>query len=304
MSIRSCLLCVLSLVCSASAQAEGVITFDDLTLSPNSYWNGPDPDGIQEPDPFGGSLPVTVGTFESGGARFSNRSNPNYSFDGVTNWGGFAYANIQDTTTKQYANQFASFAGSGAGPGADNFAVAFGYSNDLDPSDPGQLLDLPWLELPDGALPLSMLVTNTTLTALTMLEGDAFGFSGPFGGPNGTDPDWFKLTIYGTDTSGQAIGGPVEFFLADYRGDDDYVIQDWTEVDLSSLAGARRLHFNLSSSDSDPIFGMNTPGFFAVDDIRFATATVIPEPSSLVMLGLGIGAAIAIGKRRRLRSRC
>lgn len=299
MTIRPTAPLLLALALCPPAWAEGVANFDDLTLAPGSYWNGPDPDGTQEPDPFGGDQPVTVGTFQSGGARFSNRYNPNYAFDGVTNWGGFAYSNVQDTTTKRYANQFAAFAGTGAGPGADNYAVAFGYDGDLDPTDPGQLLDLPWVELPDGAAPLSMLVTNTTLTALTILEGDDFGFTGPFGGPSGTDPDWFKLTVYGTDATGAALASSVEFYLADYRGDDDYVIRDWTEVDLSTLAGATRLHFNLTSSDTDPIFGMNTPGFFALDDLRFSGATAIPEPSTLAMLGLGLAGASAIAVRRR-----
>lgn len=300
MSTRLSMIGLITLSFVASARADSLIDFDDLSLAPNSYWNGPDPSGVQEPDPFGAPLPVTVGTFQSGGAQFVNSYNPNYSFDGVTNWGGFAYSNVQNTTAKTYSNQFAALAGSGAGPGADNYAIGFGYADGLDPTDPSQLLELPWFELPDGASAVSMLVTNTTLTGLTMLEGDDFGFSGPFGGLSGNDPDWFKLTVYGTDALGLVLATSVEFYLADYRGAVDYVVQDWSLVDLKPLAGAKKLYFNLSSSDVDSVFGyMNTPAYFALDDIRFASA--VPEPASLATLGTGLGLVLVLARRRNRR---
>jgi hypothetical protein len=95
----------------------------------------------------------------------------------------------------------------------------------------------------------SLQVANTTYAALSMLQGDAF--SKKFGGPDGTDADWFLLTIEGFDASGNSVG-TVEFFLADYRAADpaqDYIVEAWAEVDVSGLVGATQLSFALSSSD-------------------------------------------------------
>ena len=87
-------------------------------------------------------------------------------------------------------------------------------------------------------------MTNTTLTALTLLHGDAFNFTKPFGGSTGNDPDFFKLTAYGVDASGALLPASLDFFLADYRSSNnamDYVLKTWSTFDLSALAGARRI---------------------------------------------------------------
>src|SRR5690606_18804829 len=41
----------------------------------------------------------------------------------------------------------------------------------------------------------------------------------------------------------------------------------WAQVDLSDVAAAERLEFSVTSSDVGA-FGINTPAYFAVDDIR------------------------------------
>lgn len=281
-------------VTTHNAVAE-VVTFDDLTLAPESYWNGPDPNGTETPDPWGGSLPVKVGSFQSGSVSFANRYNLNYD-----SWDGFAYSNTADTTTPGHLNQFSACTGTGYGTGSDNYGIAYGYLDVLDPSDVGQLLDLPSIELPDNASIQNAYLTNTTYAKLSMLQGDSF--AKPFGGTSGDDPDWLKLTIYGTDASDTPLQDTVEFYLADYRSSDnslDYIVDEWTLVDFSPLAGANRLYFNLTSTDVGE-WGMNTPAYFAIDNLSF---TVVPEPSTLAMLligGLGIG---VIGRRRRYRFR-
>ena len=57
--------------------------------------------------------------------------------------------------------------------------------------------------------------------------------------------------------------------MADYRFSDnaqDYIIDEWTYIDLSQLGDADSLVFSLSSSDNGQ-FGMNTPAYFCVDNI-------------------------------------
>ena len=82
---------------------------------------------------------------------------------------------------------------------------------------------------------LSAQVTNTTYAWDSMLNGD--GFAKQFGGASGDDPDFLQLVITGYDALGVATGS-VDFLLADYRFADnaqDYILTDWTPVDLSSL---------------------------------------------------------------------
>lgn len=269
---------LLLLAASTSARA-ATANFDDLGLSPNTHWNGPTATGVDLPDPFGGPLPVRVGTFNTGGIEFVNRYNHNYG-----SWSGFAYSNRNDTTTAGFGNQFSAITGSGFGSGADNYGIGFGFDDVLDPNNVAQLSELPYFELPAGATIQGARITNMTFAYLSMLNGD--GFSKKFGGTLGSDPDWFKLSIYGTDESLLPLGAVVEFYLADFRfanHADDYIVNTWAFVDLSSLAGASRLYFNLSSSDVGT-FGMNTPGTFAIDNVLF---TPVPEPSSIVMAGFG-----------------
>jgi hypothetical protein len=297
--IRSLTLAGLMALAGRTAVADTVVDFDDLVLAPESSWSGPDPDGQVVSGPYGDEV---VGRFTSRGVSFDNRYDTTFG-----SWSGFAYSNRTDNTTAGFTNPLSAFTGTGHGPGADNYGVAFG-SDDLlptvfdpepfDPTDASMLQALPSFTLPAGTAVAGMYVTNTTYAALTMLLGD--DFSKKFGGPSGHDPDWFKLTAYGTDASGRPLRAAVELYLADFRFDDDasdYVVSDWRYLDLSPLAGAREIHFNLSSSDVG-LYGMNTPAFFAVDDIRLRSA---PEPSGLALIGLG-GVGLFVAWRRRRTS--
>jgi hypothetical protein len=271
-------------------RADSIATFENLPLEPESSWNGPDPNGQIVPGTYGD---VNVGSFTSGGAVFTNRYDLTYG-----SWSGFAYSNTTDTTTPGWTNQFSAYTGSGYN--SANYGVAFGY-RDLDRFDPtnvSQLKGLPSIAVPTGEGIAGMFVTNTTYAALSMLYGDGFGKK--FGGETGDDEDWFKLTAYGIDASGNAMGTSVDFYLADYRFEDnskDYIVSDWQYWDLSALSGAASLHFNLSSSDVGQ-YGMNTPAYFALDDVRFTTSA-IPEPSSFVLMGIGGISLAFLGPRAR-----
>lgn len=268
----------LSIVAAPALGAGGeVVGFEDLSLALESAWNGPDPDGVIVD---GLHEPEVLGAFRAGGVEFVNRQSVDPTSD---SWNGFAYSNVTDTSNPGLANQFSAAPGGGLGQGgaADPgglYGVGFGY---LDPfahnaqpfafdlSDPEQLWLLPSLTLPFGRTVQNVAVTNTAWTADVLLNGDANNFAKRFGGPTGSDPDWLKLTAHGVGTDGAPLAATAEFYLADYRfasSADDYVVTDWVEWDLSSLADARSLHFNLASSDTGQ-FGMNTPGYFAIDDL-------------------------------------
>lgn len=209
------------------------------------------------------------GGFESGALQFPTAYDPTYG-----SWSGWAASNVTDVVTAGYTNQFSAYAnldGDQPGGGAEEsptFAVAGGYG-----SSP---LSISLPEGFDGASFASIDVTNTTYAALSMLQGD--DFAKQFGGETGDDPDFFMLTIDGVDDSGATIDS-IEFYLADYRFEDnslDYVIDDWTSIDLSSLTGAKSLQFALSSSDVGN-FGMNTPAYFAIDNLVIDRSIAAPE---------------------------
>ena len=69
--------------------------------------------------------------------------------------------------------------------------------------------------------------------------------------------------------NGQLGTDSLEIFLADFRFQEDsldYILDRWTEFDLSSLGPVDSLQISLSSSDNGG-FGMNTPAYFCIDDI-------------------------------------
>ncbi len=238
---------VSSLVGFVEVASAGVVDFEDLPLSPESFYNGAD----------------EAGGFTSGGAIFNN------TFTDFGGWWGWSYSNVTDNTTPGSANQYSAIPGIGAG-GTPNYAVAFAR-------DPGDAT----IHLPASQFADSMLITNTTYAYLDMRDGSQF--SNVFGGQSGDDPDFFLLTITGLDSLDAPIG-TVDFYLADFRFADnnlDYLIDSWTEVDLAGLNGAATLSFGLTSSDVGA-FGMNTPAYFAIDNLH-----VVPEPVTLALLAFG-----------------
>jgi hypothetical protein len=288
-----------ALTLSARADAQVVVAdFEDL----------PAPSGPLPAD--GGTFPVQAsGPITSYGISF-NFNNPFPPF-----WDGFGYTQSTNTTTATYEDPSAYHLPGGGGAasantaaGAGNYGLAFGTSDVTQP-----VSQRPYLDLPSGANIVNALITNSTYGALSMLNGD--GFAKQFGGPSGNDPDFLLLTIHGADTAGNLNGSSVDFYLADYRfgntgpGDMDYVVDEWTEVDLSSLAGSQRLYFSFTSTDIFDLLDtngnviaqyFNTPTYFAIDNITYEFAAV-PEPGTFALGFLGL--AGLVGWRIRARRR-
>lgn len=261
------------LLCGPCGAAE-VIDFADLALPAESFWHGPDPNGVDVDGQYG---PERVGQFTSRGASFGNIYDLRFN-----SWRGFAYSNQTAASTTGEANQFRAVAGATDGS-AGVYAMAFGYldlapnnqqSFGFDPLDADHLAQLPTITLPADRKLQSALVTNSAYTVDEMQTGNEFAKR--FGGASGGDPDWLKLTAYGMDDAGAPLGVAVDFYLADFRAAGsaaDYIVNDWTHWDLAPLAAARSLHFNVSSSDIGS-FGMNTPAYFALDNLTFTSATL------------------------------
>lgn len=150
--------------------------FEDLSLGPESFWNGDD----------------ETGDFVSNGVTFSNHYNAEWY-----SWDGFAYSNITDIVSSGYEAQYNAITGSGA-DGSEIYAVAYvsAYAGTL-----------PTITLETEQTVTGAYFTNNNYAYYSMKNGDDFA-------KKFTADDWFKLTITGFDTQ-EVATGTVEFKLAD-----------------------------------------------------------------------------------------
>ncbi|MEI7683983.1 MAG: DUF4465 domain-containing protein [Planctomycetota bacterium] len=254
----------LALLFAPTHAAAGIVTFDDLPFASGNFENG-------------ANLPV-AGSFSSGGATFNN----SHGFDhGFEYWSGWAYSRVVDNGAAGFGNQYAAYT-----PNGGDKSSAYGIATSYAVGDAS-------ITLAADQAPVSMRVANTTYAALSMRDGD--GFAKKFGGVSGSDPDFFLLTIVGKDANDQTTGY-INFYLADYRFDDKFILSDWATVDLTPLGSqTRKLYFGLSSSDNGK-YGMNTPAYFAADNLEVAA---VPEPSSFALVALGAAAYGLMRKRKQ-----
>jgi len=190
--------------------------------------------------------------FSSGDLFLPNHYNPTYD-----SWSGWAISSMRDTLTPGFLNQYSAIPGAGAG-GSSTYAVSFVFGSSVMHVNGGQIT--------------GMYVTNSTYAYLSMRDGD--GFAKKFGGETGEDPDFFLLTVK-KYLNGTLSTDSVDFYLADYRFEDpgkDYLVKNWSWLDLSALGEADSLVFLLSSSDVGQ-YGMNTPAYFCVDNVVMTPTT-------------------------------
>lgn len=218
--------------------------FENIDLSATGYYNGSD-----------GKT-----SFSSGNFRFHTEYTASWD-----SWSGFAASNKTDNTTSGWANQYSAITGKGVG-GSSNYVVA--YPNPVST-----------IAFKDTTIS-GVYITNSTYAYLSMKNGDAYAKK--FGGDTGDDPDWFLLTIEGFDSANKSTG-KVYFNLADFAysiNTNDYIVKTWKWVNLKSLGRISRLEFSLRSSDNGT-WGMNTPGYFCLDNLNHEILTAVPETKSL-----------------------
>lgn len=102
-----------------------------------------------------------------------------------------------------------------------------------------------------------MYVTNTSYVLHSLVYGDGFNSAAQIG------TTWFKITAIGYN--GSTKTGSVDFMLCDLT---DGIVDDWQKFDLYPLGKVTTIKFTLSASeDQCGGYGMNTPGYFAYDDV-------------------------------------
>ncbi|MEX2595735.1 MAG: DUF4465 domain-containing protein [Salibacteraceae bacterium] len=212
------------------AQTQYTETFDSFNVEPDTFLNGSD------------------------GTTVFNGTHLNFpvGYDTVFDYwaSGVALSTMTDTADGTFTNLYSAFTSS-----PDN--NTYGVAN----LGEGSVEIIGNMILETNYRWESVDVAPTTYLYKSMLYGDAFAKK--FGGPSGDDPDYFFIRFYAGSDS-------LDFYLADFRFEDnteDYIIDDWTTVDLTSLSSSSlNLSFKLFSSDTGA-FGINTPLFFALDNL-------------------------------------
>ena len=242
--------------------AAQTVTFEELTLAPDTFWDGAD---------------LSAAGFESGGLYFPTYYNSEFSY-----WeGGVAYSNVTDSITSGYGNLYASKAGKGAN-NSSNYAVAYGSGYFKSATSNG---------FPTNTL--NLFISNGTYAYNSMRDGD--GFAKKFGGETGNDPDYFYVVFKGYRAGIPSSTDSVVHYLADFRFEDnsqDYIQLDWEEINLNPLATFDSVVYTFASSDVGG-FGINTPLQFCMDHISYESyinsvnspvdageITVYPNPSN------------------------
>lgn len=213
--------------------------FENLNMGTMDYYNGSD----------------KAGGFISGNFRFLNDYNEEWG-----SWTGFAASEKTDATTSGYENQYSAITGTGVGATS---AYAVGYPSPVST-----------VAFKDTIIS-GLYVTNSTYAYLSMKNGDTY--SKKFGGESGDDEDSLVLIIEGFDSENKTTG-KVEFFLADFRysnNTNDYILDTWKWVNLQSLGRISKLEFSLRSTDNSN-WGMNTPGYFCIDNLNHEVLTSSP----------------------------
>ncbi|MEL7123308.1 MAG: DUF4465 domain-containing protein, partial [Bacteroidota bacterium] len=228
---------------------ERVATFDETFIGLDEFIDGRDAEA----------------SFTSGTAFFENAFSPD--FGGF--WqGGWALSSRRDSLNANFTDLGAAKTGTGA-EGTLQYAVGQQRAEITFPAAAmGESLD-------------GMFITNTTYAYNVIRDGNMFTKPGGFGGETGDDPDFFTLSIYNKTNIGAATD-TVLFYLADYRSDnneEDFIIDDWTFVDLSGLGVVDTLVFEMNSSDSG-VNGINTPLFFAID--QFSLGNTVTDVEDVI----------------------
>lgn len=223
------------------------------------------------------------GSFRSGNVEFSNDGHYFTEYAGVMydSWSGTGVSrktSLSQGEFWEHGNDLVITPAS-VGDAPNTWGVIY-YSATLQ-ADTGYLFD-------------SLAITNTAYTSYVIAHDQNYG------GPAFTDGDFFAVTFTNPDTNTS-----IEYALADYRSQDPtmhYVVSDWATVPLGSL-NASKLIVSFTGSRDDPVNGLATPTYAAIDDVSVrSSVSAVPEPSSLALLAASGSIGVWFRWRKSKRS--
>ena len=181
---------------------------------------------------------------------------PNYYSE---EWGihyGFAFSKAHDRTTPGPENQYSVFVNE-----SDNNVFALVWV-----CDPDDWSSKTFLTFSQPVRDISFDVANSTYAALAMKDG--YEMAKQFG-----NDDWFDLLLQFYDKNNNPLfvnsnneAEPQAIPLA--QGTD--IVNGWITVTIEGEAEVSKIEFTLQSSDYNS-FGMITPAYFCIDNIKART---------------------------------
>ena len=239
------LCCLVFTGCESESDIDPVITFEDVNLGENGYWNGSDLSGVQRNyESYGEPVTEYAGSFKSGDLTCNNLYNATYN-----SWSGMACSSHIDMDSIGVGNQYSVYATSGAG-GSEKFAVICPFDSSSCSFDTETEIK-------------SLMINNATYTYWTVKEGkDGSGYARKFDAG-----DYYYMTITGFDAAGQKTNS-INYYLADFRDGKTFICKEWTKIDLKPLGKIKSLSFKLTSTDVSYGY-MNTPGYACIDNIVY-----------------------------------
>ena len=269
---RSLRICgsLLLLVAAGGVARGATVTFEDLSLAPNSYFDG-DPGNL--PNGQSVSNPIV-----SGGVAFSNTFS--VAPDGTyTYWSGFATSNVVNTTDPNFTNQYASYPGGGYQSPTYGIAYADGAS----------------FTLPAPGMVSGFEIANSTYAYLAMANGDPYGFTAPLASAQG------YLIVTATGFLQGNSTGSADFYLADFGTlSSAGILAGWAWFDLTGLGTVDMVSFAFTGSDTG-LYGLNTPAYFAIDNLTYDSVPEIDPASAGSAISFGIGLLALLERRQRRR---
>ncbi|MDB4347202.1 DUF4465 domain-containing protein [Bacteroidia bacterium] len=242
--MKKTLLPLIALICLNVSAQKTTATFEDLLAQKDTFLNGITTAPIPRVFKIDSNLVVFNADFDT-------------SYGGY--WrGGFAVSSMTDTMDASFANLYSSANGKGA-----NNSQVYLVGNDGDKNP--VLETLPTVGSTMASI-LSLYVSNTTYAYRAMKEGNRF--STKFSARN---KDSFVLWIFAENANNDSM----RVDLADFTHSDttkNFILDSWVKVSIPFPA--TRLRFKLVSSDNGS-FVMNTPAFFAIDNIELEYRTSI-----------------------------
>jgi hypothetical protein len=242
------------------AQAQTTSTFEDVILP------GADTGFLETKYPNNGTY-----TFPSGNALFYG----NVSWG--SSWGNFNCSNATDTTETSYAKAAVAIPGSGYNSSA-NYAIAYVPIDFMGP--------VPTATIPVGAKlqgaaaheqVFGAYFSNSVYAYRYMLQGNKYANS----------HFWLRLIVRGYD-NGVKSADSVIFTLADYTNTANAVlVNNWQWVNLTPLGNVDSLTFDMVSNDTAGGFGINTPAYFAMDNLITSDGQC-PAPLNLTASGITV----------------
>jgi hypothetical protein len=257
-AITLCLILPAGLLQAATTTTDFEDHSPGTSSSTGSFYNGAD----------------SAGGFTSRSTFFINSYDPTFG-----DWSGWSYSNVVNATTAGFGNQYASFPGGGSDASGNTVAGGiYGVAYSPDPNDA-------FINLPAGKTAQSVYLTNTTYAGLSMTSGDQFAKKF---GPG----DFFDVNLTGYSQPGATgiVTGSVKFYLANFLNGQSLIVNNWQQVDLTTLGSAESIGLSFDSSDVGQ-FGINTPTYAAMDNLVLA-----PEPTAC---GLVAMFGLAISRRRK-----